>query len=353
MYAFGILVGTSLFVGWVGLLLLKKYPEHPPLPALGLYTLLIIAGGMSTLISFAFASLVPMFSVSMWVVVWIPTLYLYSQMVGGLTARSLVDALYASSLKTPARSSHGRGRTLVLQGHYEGAIQAFLDEFHARPTDPEPLMFGARLMADEERHALAVNLYREALSHFHKDTAVWSEAAWLLSVLLEERMNRPDEAAELWRQIARKTPNSKVGRLAGARLQKRVVQSHKEKAAVYEHHKEPLLSRIDFAWRMARHGLVFLCMVAAALFIGVAGYHWVEGFGWVDAILNASMILGGMGPVGTLQTDAGKLFASAYALFSGLVFIAAIGVLFIPAIHRLLHKFHIAEMDDDNRDGNG
>jgi hypothetical protein len=119
---------------------------------------------------------------------------------------------------------------------------------------------------------------------------------------------------------------------------------------VYEHHEEPLLSRIDFAWRMAWHALLFLGIVAAALFIGAAGYHWLEGFGWVDAILNASMILGGMGPVGTLQTDAGKLFASGYALFSGLVFVAAMGVLFIPAIHRLLHKFHIAEMDDD-KDG--
>ena len=121
---------------------------------------------------------------------------------------------------------------------------------------------------------------------------------------------------------------------------------------MYEHHKDPLLSTMDFLWRMVRHGMVFLGMIAAALFIGVAGYHWIEGFGWVDAILNASMILGGMGPVGTLQTDAGKLFASGYALFSGLVFVAAMGVLFIPAVHRLLHKFHI-EMEGEDRDGDG
>jgi len=119
---------------------------------------------------------------------------------------------------------------------------------------------------------------------------------------------------------------------------------------VYEHHAEPLLSRIEFVWRMLWHALLFLGMIAAALFIGVAGYHWLEGFSWVDSILNASMILGGMGPVGTLQTEAGKLFASAYALFSGLVFIAAIGVLFIPAVHRMLHKFHIS-MDEDDKGG--
>ena len=100
---------------------------------------------------------------------------------------------------------------------------------------------------------------------------------------------------------------------------------------------------------MVWHGLAFLGMVAAALFLGVAGYHWLEGIGWLDAILNASMILGGMGPVNTLQTDAGKLFASGYALFSGLVFIAAIGVLFIPAVHRLLHKFHI-DMEEEDKD---
>ncbi len=117
---------------------------------------------------------------------------------------------------------------------------------------------------------------------------------------------------------------------------------------MYEHHEEPLLSRGDFLLRMLWHALVCFGVVAAALFIGVAGYHWIEGFGWVDAILNAAMILGGMGPVGALQTDFGKLFAAGYALFSGLVFVAAAGILFMPLLHRLLHKFH---MDEDAKDG--
>ena len=116
---------------------------------------------------------------------------------------------------------------------------------------------------------------------------------------------------------------------------------------MFEHHKEQLLSRVDFLWRMAWHALICLGMVVAALFVGVGGYHWIEGFSWLDAILNASMILGGMGPVGTLQTDAGKLFAAGYALFAGLVFVAAMGVLFMPAIHRLMHKFHIGGEDKD------
>jgi hypothetical protein len=115
---------------------------------------------------------------------------------------------------------------------------------------------------------------------------------------------------------------------------------------MYEHHQEPLLSRVEFVWRMVWHAFIFLGMVAAALFMGAAGYHWLEDIPWVDAVLNASMILGGMGPVDVLRTEAGKLFASGYALFSGLIFVAAMGVLFLPLVHRLLHKFHIEDEDE-------
>jgi hypothetical protein len=227
MLGFGILVGTSVFVGWVGSLLTKKYPDHPPLPVLFLYTLLLFAGGSSTLVFFAFSSSGAMIGMGVWVVVWIPTLYVYSQMVGGLTAKTFVDAVFSSGVKAPERSLHGRGRTLALQGHYEGAAQAFLEEFRARPKDPEPLFAGARLMVGEQRHDFAIFLYREALNHFRAETAVWAEAAWLLSILLQERMNMPGEAVDLWRQIVRRTPNSKVGRLAGARLQQKVAHGHR------------------------------------------------------------------------------------------------------------------------------
>ena len=86
-------------------------------------------------------------------------------------------------------------------------------------------------------------------------------------------------------------------------------------------------------------------MVLIALSVGVAGYHWIAGLGWVDALLDASMILGGMGPVNPLPTNAAKLFASGYALFSGLVFIAVMGIVLSPIAHRMLHKFHIDEKD--------
>ncbi|MFH1208464.1 MAG: hypothetical protein V1673_02755 [Candidatus Omnitrophota bacterium] len=88
-----------------------------------------------------------------------------------------------------------------------------------------------------------------------------------------------------------------------------------------------------------------LLLILAALFIGIAGYHWIAGLTWIDSLLNASMILGGMGPVDLLTSTGGKVFASAYALFSGLVFIAVMGVVFSPLLHRMLHKFHMDDKD--------
>jgi hypothetical protein len=86
-----------------------------------------------------------------------------------------------------------------------------------------------------------------------------------------------------------------------------------------------------------------VCMVVLALSIGIIGYHWIAGFGWIDALLEASMILGGMGPINPLASDEAKLFASAYALFSGLVFIGIMGILLAPMLHRLMHAFHVDE----------
>ncbi len=98
-----------------------------------------------------------------------------------------------------------------------------------------------------------------------------------------------------------------------------------------------------FARRMAKSVAMAGLLALAALTIGVSGYHWIAGFGWVDSLLEASMILGGMGPVNPLTTTGAKIFASAYALFSGLVFIGVMGVVLTPAAHRLLHKFHMEE----------
>ena len=106
---------------------------------------------------------------------------------------------------------------------------------------------------------------------------------------------------------------------------------------------ERLLPTRQFAWRVAGFTGVASLLIVFALGVGVAGYHWIAGFSLIDSLLNASMILGGMGPVGELHGRAAKLFASAYALFSGIVFIAVAGVLFTPLIHRILHLFHVDE----------
>jgi hypothetical protein len=86
---------------------------------------------------------------------------------------------------------------------------------------------------------------------------------------------------------------------------------------------------------------IALGMIAVALSIGISGYHWIAGFKWIDSLLEASMILAGMGPVNSLPSDGAKLFASIYALFSGLVFIGIMGIVLTPLAHRMLHKFHL------------
>ncbi len=100
-----------------------------------------------------------------------------------------------------------------------------------------------------------------------------------------------------------------------------------------------------FLKRLAVSVFIAISLILAALFIGIAGYHWMAGFNWIDSLLNASMILGGMGPVNTLINNGSKVFASMYALFSGLVFIAVMGFIFSPIAHRMLHKFHMDEKD--------
>ncbi len=109
----------------------------------------------------------------------------------------------------------------------------------------------------------------------------------------------------------------------------------------YEHRRERLVPRSVFYRRVAKNGIVALAVVLVSLTIGILGYRLTEGLSWLDALLNASMILGGMGPVAELRTPAGKLFASFYALFSGIAFLSVAGILFAPILHRFLHKFHL------------
>lgn len=109
----------------------------------------------------------------------------------------------------------------------------------------------------------------------------------------------------------------------------------------YENNKQKLAPLRAFASRIAKHVVLACCVSAVALLIGIAGYHWVAGLDWVDSLLEASMILGGMGPVNQIKTTGAKVFASMYALFSGLMFIGVMGIVLGPVVHRLMHKFHV------------
>ena len=110
---------------------------------------------------------------------------------------------------------------------------------------------------------------------------------------------------------------------------------------MFENRSKPLLSRRAFYVRLARSACLGLLIIVLSLGIGMIGYHGFESLPWVDAFVNAAMILSGMGPVATLQTDGGKIFAGCYALFSGLALIAILGIVFGPVFHRFLHKFHL------------
>src|SRR5512143_1555211 len=112
---------------------------------------------------------------------------------------------------------------------------------------------------------------------------------------------------------------------------------------MYEHHRQPLAPREVFLRRLAMNGLIGLGLLVFSLGIGMLGYHYLESLSWIDSLLNASMILGGMGPVNPLRTNAGKIFASFYALYSGVVLLASVGVLAAPIFHRFLHRFHLSE----------
>ncbi len=109
----------------------------------------------------------------------------------------------------------------------------------------------------------------------------------------------------------------------------------------FERRHASLLPRALFVRRLARWSAVAGAVLLGSLALGICGYHFLEGLPWIDALLDASMILGGMGPVDPIRTTAGKLFASFYALYSGLAIISVAGLLLAPIVHRFLHRFHV------------
>lgn len=115
---------------------------------------------------------------------------------------------------------------------------------------------------------------------------------------------------------------------------------------IFEPKNAPMLSRGEFLVRVGRSFGVTLVIVAFSLLLGGAGYHYCGRLPWIDAILNASMILTGMGPVDPMRSTAGKLFATFYALYSGIAFLTMMAVLLAPIVHRLMHAFHLEEEAD-------
>lgn len=109
----------------------------------------------------------------------------------------------------------------------------------------------------------------------------------------------------------------------------------------FEHRTQPVIPHEQFLVRLANSGVVALGLIVVSLTIGMVGYHALEGLSWIDAFLNAAMLLGGMGPVNAPITFGGKLFAGLYSLYCGLAVILVAGVILAPVAHRILHKFHM------------
>ena len=116
---------------------------------------------------------------------------------------------------------------------------------------------------------------------------------------------------------------------------------------MFEHRREPLLPRGLFIWRVFKFSVISLGVAAISLLLGIVGYRIFEGMAWIDAFVNAAMILGGMGPVGELHTNTGKLFAGTYALYCGLIVIISMSILIAPIFHRFLHLFHLEDKSND------
>jgi len=113
---------------------------------------------------------------------------------------------------------------------------------------------------------------------------------------------------------------------------------------MYERRRAPIATPAQFRRRVAHHFGVAMTLIGGSLVIGILGYRWLEGMSWIDAYLNAAMLLGGMGPVGPkLRTDAGKIFAGLYAMYAGMVVIAAASIILAPLFHRFIHRFHLED----------
>lgn len=120
---------------------------------------------------------------------------------------------------------------------------------------------------------------------------------------------------------------------------------------MYEHRADPLLPPRLFFRRMGAHGVTALGLIIGSLVVGTLGYHTLGHEQWIDALLNAAMLLGGMGQVGEVASTGGKLFAAFFALYSGLLLIAVTTIVLAPVLHRILHRIHLEKEGEGSAEG--
>jgi len=120
-----------------------------------------------------------------------------------------------------------------------------------------------------------------------------------------------------------------------------------------DRHPSRLAPRHVFLRRLRRTAILAGLLISGSLLLGILGYHFLGGLPWLDSLLNASMILAGMGPVNPIPTSSGKIFASAYALYSGVALLGGVAVLIAPVVHRILHRYHLELDREDQGDGDG
>lgn len=115
---------------------------------------------------------------------------------------------------------------------------------------------------------------------------------------------------------------------------------------MFEHKTEPLAGGKVYRARIVKYSFISLFMLIGSLLVGVLGYHFIARLEWIDAFMNAAMILGGMGPVDPLPDKAAMIFAGCYAIFCGVIFLLSMGVIISPIVHRFYHKFHLEIKDN-------
>jgi hypothetical protein len=120
---------------------------------------------------------------------------------------------------------------------------------------------------------------------------------------------------------------------------------------LYEHHSQSLLSRTAWLRRLAKSLRTAALVLASALLTGILGYHFFGQLPWVDSLLEAAMILAGMGPVAPMHNETVKIFAAFYALISGFIFLASSGIIIAPILHRFLHHFHKTHKNLEEKTG--